>query len=190
MIAHLLDSESWQPSRQWQADEGANVDAAVRHVLMVTSALTRFLAQKYALRLDVHLHDQCMSMPTRAEAALLDIAPDTRCLRRKVSLKARGEVMFDAESMLPLDTLPVALMQALEEGRRPLADVLSDQGLMLSRSNLSIARVQTQGLYEGCWARRSVLCAESGAKALVTEVFFDAFWRKLHYKAAHPLGKV
>jgi len=159
------------------------VDSVVRHVLPVTSALTRFLEQKYGLRMEVRLHDQSMDAAGAVEAELLDIAPHERCLRRKVSLKCRGDIMFDAESVLPLDVLPVSLMRALEAGERPLADILSDQGLMLSRSNLSITRVQTPGIYQGCWARRSVLQAESGAKALVTEVFLDAFWRKLHHKA-------
>jgi len=98
-----------------------------------------------------------------------------------VSLLCRGEVMFDAESVLPLDVLPVFLMEELEAGKRPLADLLSDQGLSLSRSNLSIAHIQDEGFYAQCWARRSVLKAATGAKALVTEVFHESMWRKLHY---------
>ena len=145
------------------------------------SGTASFIEQKYGLRLDVHLHDQYMSFATETEAELLQISKSERCLRRKVSLMSRKEVMFDAESLLPLDNLPVELIEELEAGKRPLANVLSDQGLILSRANLTVAFVKDEGFYDQCWARRSVLSSEAGAKALVTEVFHSAIWRKLNY---------
>jgi chorismate--pyruvate lyase len=123
-----------------------------------------------------------MSVAIEAEAIFLNIDGQERCLRRKVSLMSRNDVMFDAESILPLDVLPVELMAELEAGKRPLANLLSDRGLSLSRSGLSVAKIEAQGFYHQCWARRSVLSSESGARALVTEVFHDAIWRKLSYK--------
>lgn len=182
MIKTLLESETWQDSKL-SAEFNQNMTPIQRRVLRVTSVLTNALEQKYGLKLDVQLHDQYMSTASDIEADLLGILPEERCLRRKVSLKSRGEVMFDAESVLPLDILPVALMEELEEGKRPLANLLSDRGLLLSRSGLSVAQVQAEGIYKHCWARRSILHSESGAKALVTEVFHDAIWRKLNYLA-------
>ncbi len=180
MIKSLLHTEDWQNSK-FPPVVNQDMTATQMRVLNVTSALTRFLEQKYGLKLDVQLHDQWMSIASHVEADLLGILPEERCLRRRVSLKSRGEVMFDAESVLPLDILPVELMAELEEGKRPLANLLSDRGLLLSRSGLSVTQVQAIGVYQHCWARRSVLHSESGAKALVTEVFHDAIWRKLSY---------
>jgi len=182
MIQALLSNQQWQTSKDWRAEQGQQCDVLFNGVLMVTSSLTRFLEQKYALRLDVSLLDQGMSKANATEARLLGIDESERCLRRKVSLKSRGEVMFDAESVLPLDVLPLELMQELEAGTRPLADLLSDRGLLLSRSGLSITKISDEGFYHDAWARRSVLSSESGAKALVTEVFHEAMWRKLRYK--------
>ncbi len=180
MIKTLLETETWQDSK-FSAELNQLMSPTQMRVLRVTNVLTNFLEQKYGLKLDVQLHDQGMSTASDIEADLLGILPQERCLRRKVSLKSRGEVMFDAESVLPLDILPVELMAELEAGKRPLANLLSDQGLLLSRSGLSVTQVKSAGVYQHCWARRSVLHAQSGAKALVTEVFHDAIWRKLDY---------
>jgi len=182
MIQSILTTQSWMDAKTWQAQHASEVDATKIHVLLVTTALTRFLERKYGLKLDVHLHDQGVSYANEREANLLEISTTERCLRRKVSLMSRNEVMFDAESVLPLDMLPLELMKDLEAGKRPLANLLSDRGLSLYRSNLSVAHVQEEGFYHHCWARRSVLSSESGAKALVTEVFHDAIWRKLNYR--------
>ncbi len=182
MIKTLLETETWQDSK-FSAELNQLMSPTQMRVLRVTNVLTNFLEQKYGLKLDVQLHDQGMSTASDIEADLLGILPQERCLRRKVSLKSRGEVMFDAESVLPLDILPVELMAELEAGKRPLANLLSDQGLLLSRSGLSVTQVKSAGVYQHCWARRSVLHAQSGAKALVTEVFHDAIWRKLDYLA-------
>lgn len=181
MIRQLLEQEQWEASQDLRANHSEVLSEVQMSVLLVQTALTKFIEQRYGLRLDVRLHDQFMCDATEAEAALLGISVNDRCLRRKVSLTSRNEVMFDAESVLPLETLPLELMQELEEGKRPLANLLSERGLTASRSSLSIAHVHSEGLYEGYWARRSVLCSPSGAKALVTEVFMDAFWRKLNY---------
>ena len=182
MIKALLGTEAWQDSK-FSAELKQRMTPTQMRVLRVTNVLTNFLEQKYGLKLDVQLHDQGMSTASNIEADLLGVLPQERCLRRKVSLKSRGEVMFDAESVLPLDILPVELMAELEAGKRPLANLLSDQGLLLSRSGLSVTQVKSVGVYQHCWARRSVLHAQSGAKALVTEVFHDAIWRKLDYLA-------
>ena len=181
MIQSILSTELWQDAKTWQAECAAQMDSPKAHVLLVTTALTRFLERKYGLRLDVHVHDQRMDYANATEAKLLNIAETERCLRRKVSLLSRNKVMFDAESVLPLDVLPIELIDELEAGKRPLANLLSDRGLRLSRSNLSITQVKEEGLYHQCWARRSVLSSESGARALVTEVFYDAMWRKIDY---------
>ncbi len=181
MIQDLLTSEQWLDVRSWREQQANQLSAVQVNVLPVTNALTRFLERKYALRLDVYLHDQYVDNVSQVEADLLQVEKHTRCLRRKVSLMSRKEVMFDAESVLPLDVLPTALMAELEAGKQPLANLLSDRGLSLSRSNLSISHIQGEGFYHHCWARRSVLVSESGVKALVTEVFQEAMWRKLHY---------
>lgn len=87
--------------------------------------------------------------------------------------------MFDAESVLPLDTLPTDLMQDLQEGKKPLGNLLLDRGLSLSRSDLSVARFTEKGRFHGCWARRSVLRSDSGTRALVVEVFRSDMWKRI-----------
>jgi chorismate-pyruvate lyase len=181
MIQALLSNQTWMDVRTWRRQCGDALSPEQVSVLSVITPLTRLLEGKYGMKLDVHLHDQYVDELNEAEADLLKVEQHSRCLRRKVSLLCRGEVMFDAESALPLDVLPVTLMDELEAGKRPLADLLSDQGLSLSRSNLSIAHIQDDGFYDQCWARRSVLKSATGAKALVTEVFHESVWRKLHY---------
>ncbi|MDQ7003131.1 MAG: chorismate lyase, partial [Ghiorsea sp.] len=131
MIKALLEKEAWQDSKL-SSEFNQNMTPIQQRVLKVTNVLTSFLEKQYGLKLDIQLHDQCMSTASDGEADLLGILPQERCLRRKVSLKSRGEVMFDAESLLPLDILPVELMAELEEGKRPLANLLSDRGLLLS----------------------------------------------------------
>ncbi len=180
MISSLLHSQTWLDAPAWRQQYANKVPAALLKVLLVTQSLTRFLEQHYALRLDVHVHDQALGFANADEAALLNISPHDRCLRRKVSLLHRKKVMFDAESVLPLDVLPVELMVALEAGQRPLANLLSEQGLCLSRSDLAIAWVKNHDYYQQRWARRSVLRSESGATALVTEVFHETLWAKIN----------
>lgn len=181
MIQGLLTSEQWLDVQRWREQKSNQLLPVQVNVLLVTSALTRFLERKYALRLDVYLRDQYVDDVSEVEADVLQVEKHTRCLRRKVSLMSRKEIMFDAESVLPLDVLPTALMTELEAGKQPLANLLSDRGLSLSRSNLSISHIQSEGFYQYCWARRSVLDSASGAKALVTEVFHESMWRKLQY---------
>ncbi|MDX8381914.1 MAG: chorismate lyase [Ghiorsea sp.] len=183
MIQPLLSNQTWLSVRELREQYSEVLSPIQMSVLSVVTPLTSLLENKYGMKLNVHLHDQFLDKMNTSEAELLKADIQERCLRRKVSLLCRGEIMFDAESTLPIDVLPIELMQALEEGKRPLANLLSDQGLSLSRSNLSIAKVQDQGLYDQCWARRSILGSSSGAKALVTEVFHDANWRKLNYLA-------
>jgi chorismate-pyruvate lyase len=181
MIQALLANQAWMDVRTWRAQFAESLSPEQVSVLSVVTPLTRLLEAKYGMKVDVHLHDQYVDELNDAEADLLKVEPHSRCLRRKVSLLCRGETMFDAESALPLDVLPVSLMEELEAGKRPLANVLSDQGLSLSRSNLNIAQIQDDGFYDQCWARCSVLKATTGAKALVTEVFHESMWRKLTY---------
>ncbi len=181
MIQQLLHTQTWLDVRSWRAEYGETLTPVQISVLSVVTPLTRLLEGKYGMKLDVHLHDQFVDTIDETEAKLLKVDAQERCLRRKVSLLSRGEVMFDAESVLPLNALPIALMDELESGKRPLANLLADQGLSLSRFNLNIALIKEAGLYDGCWVRRSVLDSSSGAQALVTEVFQDAVWRKLQY---------
>ncbi len=185
MIKQLLENQEWLSSQELPQEFKEQLSATQMSVLLVQTPLTRFIENRFGLRLDVQLHDQYMCYATEAEAGLLGIDPHDRCLRRKVSLVSRNEPMFDAESVLPWDVLPLELMQELEEGKRPLANLLSERGLTLSRTGLSISQIHEQGnaheKYNHCWARRSVLSSQSGAKALVTEVFLDALWRKLNY---------
>jgi len=182
LMSGILARESWLEAPSWRATDTGQIASDLQcDVLTVTTSLTRFLEKKYQLRLEVFVHEQFSDAPTVVEATLLNIDTSSRCLRRKVSLLFRKESMFDAESVLPLDVLPTTLMAELEAGQRPLANLLSDRGLSLSRTDLSIAHIQGPSIYEHLWARRSVLRSESGATALVTEVFHETFWRKLHY---------
>ncbi|MDQ7003540.1 MAG: chorismate lyase [Ghiorsea sp.] len=175
MIQDLLHNQTWMDVRTWRAECVHELTPAQTKVLSVVSPLTSFLEREYALKLDVHVHDQFVDEMSEKEAQLLKVNQDERCFRRKVSLLSRGKVMFDAESILPVDLLPIMMMAELEKGKRPLANLLSDQGLSLSRSNLSIVQVKG-GFYTQRWARSSVLGSNSGVKALVTEVFHDAMW--------------
>ena len=171
------DQQAWCPVHDWQL---ANMDADknVSAVLTVTTSLTRFLERRFAMPLSVQLHEQFLDKVTAEEAVLLACERAAPALRRQVSLLHRGSVMFDAESVLPLEGLPRKLMDELQAGERPLANLLLDQGLSLARSDLSVTKVAS-GSCAGRWARRSVLRSESGTQALVVEVFHDVFWSRL-----------
>jgi len=171
------DKQAWCPVREWQL-ANMNVDKNMSAVLTVTASLTRFLERRFQMSLTVHLHEQFLDKATPAEAGLLGCACGAPSLRRQVSLLHRGAVMFDAESVLPLEGLPKALMDELQAGKRPLANLLLDQGLSLARSDLSVVQVAS-GVCAGRWARRSVLRSASGTQALVVEVFHNEFWSRV-----------
>ncbi|OIO71541.1 MAG: chorismate lyase [Zetaproteobacteria bacterium CG_4_9_14_3_um_filter_49_83] len=173
-----IDQESWTPVREWQADK-VGVPRDMAAILTVTSSLTRFLERHYRMVVKVRLHDQFVDQMEAGEAMLLGAQPYEPAMRRRVSLMHRDSVMFDAESVLPLDTLPADLIDDLEAGKRPLGNLLLDRGLFLSRSDLSIMRISEGHAHAGCWARRSVLRSESGTRALVVEVFRDEIWQRL-----------
>lgn len=178
MFFGSLDSLDWAPVRTWQPDAfGVSHDMAA--VLTIAGSLTRFLERHYAMRLDVRLHDQFVDRASTDEAKLLVCDAGTPALRRHVSLLYRKSVMFDAESVLPLDGVHGDLMRDLQEGRRPLGNLLLDRGLSLSRSDLSVAQCADGGVYAERWARRSVLRSESGTRALVVEVFHDEIWNRI-----------
>ncbi len=173
-----LRDQNWQPVRRWKpAEAGFDRDAAA--VLTVAGSLTRFLERRYGIRLEVRLHDQFVDHVRPDEAGMLECGAGDPALRRQVSLMSRGSVLFDAESVLPLEDLPADLMRELQEGRRPLGNLLLDRGLSLSRSDLSVAQLDVEGRHQGCWARRSVLRSPSGTRALVVEVFHAEMWRRL-----------
>jgi len=156
-------------------------------VLTVAGSLTRFLERHHRMHLEVQLHDQMVDRTSTFEAEILGCAPGVPALRRNVSLLHRGTVMFDAESILPLDTLPADLMQDLQDGEKPLGNLLLDRGLSLSRSDLSVARIKDDERFDGRWSRRSVLRSESGTRALVIEVFRPEMWKRIEsFRERHP----
>lgn len=170
--------------RFWKADEsGLSRNAA--SVLTTTGSLTRFLERHFGIRLDVRLHDQFLDAAYQEEAELLGCDNGAQALRRQVSLLHRGAVMYDAESVLPMEDLPADLMRELEEGKRPLGNLLLDRGLSLSRSDLSVARLELEGDRNGRWARRSVLRSPSGTRALVVEVFHPIIWERVDAAKRH-----
>lgn len=178
MFFGSLDEQAWIPVRKWRPDEaGVGKDEAA--VLTAIGSLTRFLERHYGMRLTVRLHDQFVDRAGIDEAALLACSAGSPCLRRQVSLLHRDSVMFDAESVLPLEDLPADLMEDLQEGKRPLGNLLLDRGLSLARSDLSIVRVGGEGMHAGRLARRSVLRSPSGTRALVVEVFNPEIWKRL-----------
>ncbi len=182
MFFGSLDSQQWQSVRYWKPkDAGVSRDCAA--VLATAGSLTRFLERHFGIRLEVRLHDQFVDHTRPDEAALLDSQMADSALRRQVSLMHRGSVMFDAESVLPLDELPADLMQDLQEGKRPLGNLLLDRGLSLARSDLSVAQLEMDGLHHGRWARRSVLRSPSGTRALVVEVFHPEMWKRIETTA-------
>jgi len=173
-----LELQDWQPVRFWKPKEaGVNRDAAA--VLTTAGSLTRFLERHFGIRLEVRLHDQFVDHARAGEAPLLACTEAAPALRRQVSLMHRGSVLFDAESVLPLEALPADLIADLEEGVRPLGNLLLDRGLSLARSDLSVAQMRGEGLHQGRWARRSVLRSPSGIQALVVEVFHPEMWTRL-----------
>ncbi|MDQ6987776.1 MAG: chorismate lyase [Mariprofundaceae bacterium] len=177
MFFGSLTGVAWEPVRHWHA-AAHDVPVNMAAVLTVAGSLTRFLERHHGIRLAVELHDQLVDKALPEEAELLACAVGAPALRRQVSLLHRGSVMFDAESVLPLDTLPADLMQDLQAGEKPLGNLLLDRGLSLSRSDLSVARIEA-GDDAACWARRSVLRSESGTRALVVEVFRPAMWKRI-----------
>ncbi|MFC1536506.1 chorismate--pyruvate lyase family protein [Pseudomonadota bacterium] len=178
MFFGSLENQQWIPVRRWRSgDAGVSKDIAA--VLTTVGSLTRFLERHYGMRLTVRLHDQFVDRSSQDEAALLDCPVGSPCLRRQVSLLHRDSVMFDAESVLPLEDLPADLMNELQEGKRPLGNLLLDRGLSLSRSDLSVVQMQGEGVHAGRWGRRSVLRSPSGTRALVAEVFHPEVWKRL-----------
>jgi len=177
-----LDSQDWQSVRYWKpAAAGISRDCAA--VLTTAGSLTRFLERHFGIRLEVRLHDQFVDQARPDEAGLLGSHPSDSVLRRHVSLMHRGSVMFDAESVLPLDALPADLMNDLQEGKRPLGNLLLDRGLSLSRSDLGVVQLDVEGVHQGRWARRSVLRSPSGTRALVVEVFHPEMWKRIESMA-------
>ena len=178
MFFGSLENQQWIPARQWRSgDAGVSKDVAA--VLTTIGSLTRFLERHYGMRLTVRLHDQFVDRTGQDEAAFLDCPAGSPCLRRQVSLLHRDSVMFDAESVLPLEDLSADLMNELQEGERPLGNLLLDRGLSLSRSDLSVVEMAGEGIHAGRWGRRSVLRSPSGTRALVVEVFHPEIWKRL-----------
>ncbi|MDQ6967526.1 MAG: chorismate lyase [Mariprofundaceae bacterium] len=177
MFSMQWDKQTWCPIREWQL-ANMDIDKNMSAVLTVTTSLTRFLERHFHMALTVQLHEQFLDKVTASEAELLRCECAAPAIRRQVSLLHRGSVMFDAESVLPLEGLPKALMDELQVGKRPLANLLLDQGLSLARSDLSVTQVE-RGVCAGRWARRSVLRSASGTQALVVEVFQAEFWSRL-----------
>ena len=173
-----LESQDWHSVRFWKPnDAGFSRDAAA--ILTTAGSLTRFLERHYGIRLEVELHDQFVDQVQPGEAPLLNCPVSEPALRRQVSLMHRGSVLFDAESVLPLETLPADLIDDLQAGVRPLGNLLLDRGLSLARSDLSVTQMQCEGVQQGRWARRSVLRSQSGTQALVVEVFHPIMWARI-----------
>ncbi len=185
MFFGSLESQKWCPVRQWRT-EGVDVSKDVAAVLTTVGSLTRFLERHYGMQLSVVVHDQFVDRASADEAALLDCAVNASCLRRQVSLLYRDAVMFDAESVLPLEYLPADLMNELQEGKRPLGNLLLDRGLSLSRSDLSVVQMTGEGTHAGRRGRRSVLRSPSGTRALVVEVFHPEIWKRLQLLSRRP----
>ena len=178
MFFGSLQSPDWLPVRTWRADEyGVSRDMAA--VLTIAGSLTRFLDRHYAMRLDIRLHDQFVDRASASEAVLLACEAGSPALRRRVSLMHHKSVMFDAESVLPLGSLPTDLMGDLQDGCKPLGNLLLDRGLSLARSDLCVARIGGEGVYAERWARCSVLRSGSGTRALVVEVFHNEIWNRI-----------
>ena len=178
MFFGTLESENWQPVRHWKPEE-VGVGRDMASVLTIAGSLTRLLERRFGMRLEVRLHDQFIGSVQAEEAVMLASKAGEPALRRQVSLMNRGSVMFDAESVLPLEYLSADLMKELEEGKRPLGNLLLDRGLSLSRSDLSVTRLKVEGACHDRWARRSVLRSDSGTRALVVEVFHPVIWERI-----------
>ena len=173
MFLNQWNNRDWQRALDWLS-KASNVDKNVVTVLSVISSLTAFVEQRFGMLLTVQLHDQFMDKITADEATLLGCDEGIKVLRRQVSLLHQGDVMFDAESILPLQGISHELLHELEAGVRPLANLLAEYGMSLSRSDLSMMQLQ-----DGRWARRSVLRSARGTQALVVEVFQPLFWQRL-----------
>ncbi|HXH71652.1 MAG TPA: chorismate lyase [Mariprofundaceae bacterium] len=173
-----LHSQTWYPVRNWRAGD-AGADREMAAVLTVAGSLTRFIERHYGMALELKVHDQFVDSLHSDEAELLGCHGGAPALRRQVSLMHRGSVMFDAESVLPLDELPADLMQQLEEGEKPLGNLLMDRGLSLARSDLAVAQVDGDAVHAGRWARRSVLRSPAGTRALVVEIFHPEIWKRI-----------
>lgn len=178
MLIFPLSEQKWTLVRAWSAQK-AGVSPAMATVLTITGSLTRYLERRQSMPLTLRLHEQFVDACGSEEALLLECKPGDPCLRRRVSLLHRQALMFDAESVLPLDGLPTELVKQLEEGKQPLGNLLIDRGLSLSRSDLSVAEVCVAAGEEKRWARRSVLRSPSGTRALVVECFHAAMWQRL-----------
>ncbi|MDX8410364.1 MAG: chorismate lyase [Mariprofundaceae bacterium] len=172
--------QEWIAAAKWSAAK-AGASPEISSILLITGSLTRRLNHRCGMRLALKVREQFVDRCEKEEAILLECAVSAPCLRRRVSLLHRREVMFDAESVLPLEFLPAEMMEVLREGKQPLGNVLIDRGLMLARSDLKLARLRCPDHVgeELRWARSSVLRSESGERALVTECFHSAMWQHL-----------
>lgn len=181
MTFENVEHKYWQPANQESIFElGGSKDVA--RVLTVNGSLTRFLDKQYHMPLQLVLQEQFVHRFSTLEAQLLLCQEGQSCLRRQVSLTYQGVSMFDAESVLPLDDLPMSLMVDLQDGEIPLGHLLSNCGLSLLRSDLSFSHIAKQQHH---WARRSILRSFSGASALVSEYFCPEIWSWMARK--HPM---
>jgi len=173
VICGKIAQYNWKTAHQGAVLKlGGSHDVA--QVLTVSGSLTRFLEKEYDMKLELVLQEQFIHRFDDYEAQLLCCEERQACLRRQVSLVYQGKIMFDAESVLPLDDLPLSLMSALQDGQIPLGHLLSDCGLSLSRSDLRFCRASFDT--HSRWARRSILRSFSGASALVAEYFCPDIW--------------
>lgn len=179
MFSSWHQTQQWIPVREWSAQD-AKVTPEAAAVLTFTGSLTRFLLRRFGMALALHVHEQNLDRCQAGEAKLLECREGDPCLRRRVSLLHRRTVMFDAESVLPLEWLPIEMMQDLQDGKKPLGNLLLDWGLSLSRSDLSIACIHlSESRQDYRWARRSVLRSPSGTRALIMECFHPEIWIRL-----------
>jgi len=179
MFSLWHQNQQWIPVRDWSSRSG-KVSRETAVVLSLTGSLTRFLERSFGMILTLNVHEQCLDQTHPAEAKLLGCVTGSQCLRRRVSLLHKKSVMFDAESVLPLECLPTDMMQDLQNGEKPLGSLLLDWGLSLSRSDLSIACIPlSESQADNRWARRSVLRAPDGPRALIIECFHPEIWTRL-----------
>ncbi|MBF0281502.1 MAG: chorismate lyase [Zetaproteobacteria bacterium] len=184
MFFGSLNDQVWVPVRQWKLSDVAVADDARARVLTTVGSLTRMLEREFDMPLKVEVEEQFIDHSDAMESMLLACANGTMSLRRKVALLYKKQVMFEAESVLPLQDIHMDLMADLERGEIPLGSLLMDRGMSLSRTDLSITQIVGEPPFRGRWARQSILKSHLGTTALVVEVFHALLWQKLAQKGA------
>ncbi|GJM08686.1 MAG: putative chorismate pyruvate-lyase [Lysobacteraceae bacterium] len=150
--------------------------------LVDPSSLTARLRARFGAGFSVAVQQLSRAWPTLNETRLLGLSGRQSLYQRCVSLRAFGEPVVQARTLIPVRTLRGRARQLTRLGSRPLGQAVFSSPDM-RRGPLQTALVHTNtpifpNLDEPCWGRRSVFYL-GGRPLLVYEVFLPRLFERL-----------